>query len=164
MVQSRLSLEGPQTDLQPHAAASKATIAPPKQRRRYLSPFWRHFVEMNLAMWAGMGLGALLFIPLFAWVGTSRSEFRIHHPAAALLLMGFEMIAAMVAWMRYRGHDWRGCVEMAVAMLVPAIPLVACLQADVLSVGAAYGLYMAAMPLAMLALMLYRRPEYSMPM
>jgi hypothetical protein len=135
-----------------------------KPRKRHIPPFWRHFIEMNIAMWVGMGLGALLFIPIFAGFGTSRDEFRLHHPGLALLLMGSEMIVAMVAWMRFRRHGWRGCAEMMAAMVAPAIPLIACLQVHVLASGGANGLYMASMPLAMLALMFYRRSEYSMQM
>lgn len=135
--------------------------SPPK---RYISPFWRHFVEMSMAMWVGMGLGALFFGLLFAAFGTSRDQIRLHHAALLVLLMGFEMIAGMVAWMRYRGHGWRGCAEMAGAMVAPAIPLIACLQLHVLGFGATNGLYMASMPVAMLALMFYRRREYSMNM
>jgi hypothetical protein len=145
--------------------ASKPTaVAIKKQHKRYIPPFWRHFLEMNIAMWIGMGLGAGTFGLLFAAFGTSRAEIRLHHPAFIVLLMGFEMTAAMVAWMRFRGHGWRGCAEMAAAMVVPAIPLIACLQTHILAIGATNGLYMASMPVAMLALMLYRRSEYSMQM
>jgi hypothetical protein len=142
----------------PIAAATK------KQRKRYIPPFWRHFLEMNFAMWVGMGLGVVIFGLLFAAFGTSRDEIRLHHPALIVLLMGFEMTAAMVGWMRFRGHGWRGCAEMAAAMVVPAIPLAVCLQTHVLAIGPTNGLYMASTPVAMLALMFYRRSEYSMPM
>jgi len=139
-------------------------VATKKQHKRYIPPFWRHFLEMNVAMWVGMGLGAVIFGLLFAAFGTSRGEIRLRHPAYMVLLMGFEMTAAMVAWMRFRGHGWRGCAEMAAAMVVPAIPLIACLQTHVLAIGATNGLYMVSMPVAMLVLMLYRRSEYSMQM
>jgi hypothetical protein len=120
---------------------------------------------MNIAMWVGMAVGWLLFMPIFAAFGTTRDQFRIHHPALSLLLMGFEMIAGMVAWMRYRGHSWRSSAEMTAAMLAPAVPLIACLQVHALSAsGPAGAIYMASMPFAMLALMLYRRSEYSMHM
>jgi hypothetical protein len=166
MAQARVSTEERPFEVHAEREASKhpAIFSVEKQGKRHIPPFWRHFIEMNIAMWVGMGLGFLVFLPIFAGFGTSRDEFRLHHPAPALLLMGFEMIVAMVAWMRYRGHGWRGCTEMTAAMVAPALPLIACLQAHVLHSGPANGLYMASMPLAMLALMLYRRTEYSMQM
>jgi hypothetical protein len=165
MAQARVQTEDRSSTIQSERAASKPiAVATKKQRKRYIPPFWRHFLEMNIAMWVGMGLGAVIFGLLFAAFGTSRDEIRLHHPAFMVLLMGFEMTAVMVAWMRYRGHGWKGCAEMAAAMVVPAIPLIACLQAHVLAIGPTNGLYMASMPVAMLALMFYRRSEYSMQM
>jgi hypothetical protein len=36
-----------------------------------LSPFWRHFLEMNVAMFVGMGVGYVLFREILAVVGTT---------------------------------------------------------------------------------------------
>jgi hypothetical protein len=47
-------------------------------------------------------------------------------------------------------------------MFAPAIPIIALLRADVIAFAAVCGLYCATMMAAMLALMLYRRSEYSM--
>jgi hypothetical protein len=69
------------------------------------------------------------------------------------------MTVAMVLWMRYRGHGWRGCVEMAVAMVAPALPLIALRATGVIG-GAICGAYCALSVLAMLAVMLYRRSDY----
>jgi hypothetical protein len=165
MAQTEVQTEDRIARIEPESEPSKPTaVAPKKQHKRYIPPFWRHFLEMNIAMWVGMALGAGIFGLLFAAFGTSRDEIRLHHPAYIVLLMGFEMTAAMVAWMRFRGHGWRGCAEMAAAMVVPAIPLIACLQTHVLAIGPTNGLYMVSMPVAMLVLMLYRRSEYSMQM
>lgn len=154
MAQTEVQTEDRIARIESERKVSKPTaVATKKQHKRYIPPFWRHFLEMNIAMWVGMGLGAVIFGILFAVIGTSRDEMRLHHPAFMVLLMGFEMTAAMVAWMRYRGHGWRGCAEMAAAMVVPTIPLIACLQTHVLSIAATNGLYMASMPVAMLGLM-----------
>jgi hypothetical protein len=165
MAQTEVQTEDALARIESERKVSKQiAVATRKQHKRYIPPFWRHFLEMNIAMWVGMGLGVVIFGLLFAAFGTSRDEIRLHHPAYILLLMVFEMTVAMVAWMRYRGHGWRGCAEMAAAMVVPAIPLIACLQTHVLTIGPTNGLYMASMPVAMLALMFYRRSEYSMQM
>ena len=56
----------------------------------------------------------------------------------------------MVAWMRHRGHAWSICLEMAAAMIAPAIPLCLLRVADVISgsvCGAYCGLSLVAMGL-----------------
>ena len=58
--------------------------------------FVMHYVEMLLAMFAGM---LLLWMPLVALGRPDATELE-------LLGMAFTMTVPMVAWMRYRGH---GC-------------------------------------------------------
>ena len=118
--------------------------------------FTRHLVEMFLAMMAGMMVGAYL---LTTAVGTSVAEARREHAVAWVVVMAFDMTIPMVAVMLYRGHSWRSAGEMAAAMIVPALPIVACQLGHLVSseVGRAY------MPLsmvAMIALIVYRRREY----
>jgi cytochrome bd-type quinol oxidase subunit 2 len=118
--------------------------------------FTRHLVEMFLAMMAGMMVGAFL---LATAVGTSVAEARREHAVAWVVVMAFDMTIPMVAVMLYRGHSWRSAGEMAAAMIVPALPIVACLVSDVVSgdVGRAY---MPVSMVAMIALIVYRRSEY----
>jgi hypothetical protein len=79
-----------------------------------------------------------------------------------VLVEAFGMTVAMVVWMRYRGHAWRGCSEMAAAMVVPAIPLVGLRLTHVIN-GPVCGFYCAASFLSMILVMFYRRGEYSGP-
>lgn len=118
--------------------------------------FARHLVEMFLAMMAGMMFGAFL---LAAAIGTSVSEARREHAVAWVVVMAFDMTVPMVAAMLYRGHSRRSAGEMAAAMLVPALPIVACQLSDVVSgdIGRAY---MPVSMVAMIALIVYRRNEY----
>lgn len=118
--------------------------------------FARHLVEMFLAMMAGMMVGAFL---LASAVGTSVSEARREHAVAWVVVMAFDMTVPMVAVMLYRGHSRRSAGEMAAAMIVPALPIVACQLSHVVSgdVGRAY---MPVSMLAMIALFVYRRSEY----
>lgn len=118
--------------------------------------FTRHLVEMFLAMMAGMMVGAFL---LATAVGTSVAEARREYAVAWVVMMAFDMTIPMVAVMLYRGHSWRSAGEMAAAMIVPAVPIVACLVSDVVSgdVGRAY---MPVSMVAMIALIVYRRSEY----
>jgi glyoxylate carboligase len=78
---------------------------------RSIKQFARHYLEMVAAMVVGMAvLGgaseALLDLP--------------DETAVTLVEMAIAMTVPMVAWMRFRGHGWRVCNEMAAAMLIPA--------------------------------------------
>ena len=115
----------------------------------------RHLVEMLLAMMAGMMVGAVL---LSTALGTSVSEARRAHAVAWVIVMAFDMALPMVAVMLYRGHSRRSAAEMAAAMIVPALPIVACqLSHFGGDVGRAY---MPISMVAMIALIVYRRSEY----
>ena len=119
--------------------------------------FIRHYVEMVIAMFVGM---AVLALPARAALATAATSWSELGNEAMFLGMALEMTVPMVAWMRYRGHGWRPCNEMAAAMLLPTFAAIALLQT-----GADSGLLMAAehvaMLLAMLGAMLLRRDEYS---
>jgi hypothetical protein len=120
--------------------------------------FARHLVEMLLAMMAGMMVGAFLFATA---LGTSVPEARREHALAWVLVMALDMTVPMVAVMLYRRHSWRSAGEMAAAMILPALPIVALQQHHVVS-GSAGRLYMNVSMLAMIALIIYRRNEYRM--
>jgi hypothetical protein len=143
-------------------ATTAQSIASEIPYRRRLSRFWRHFLEMNLAMFIGMAVGAVLFRGILAAFGTTITQARLAYPELAVLVMGCNMTVPMVAWMRHRGHSWRGSAEMAAAMLVPAIPVIALLRLEVIVFAAVCALYCGLMMVAMLALMVYRRREYAM--
>lgn len=118
--------------------------------------FARHLVEMFLAMMAGMMVGAFL---LATAVGTSVSETRREHAVAWVVVMAFDMTVPMVAVMLYRGHSRRSASEMAAAMIVPALPIVALQLTHVVS-GQVGRAYMPVSMVAMIALIVYRRREY----
>jgi hypothetical protein len=119
--------------------------------------FVRHYVEMVIAMFVGM---AVLSLPARLALGAAGTSWSELGNEAMFLAMAVEMTVPMVAWMRYRGHDWRPCNEMAAAMLLPTFAAIALLQT-----GADAGILMAAehvaMLLAMLAAMLLRPAEYT---
>jgi flagellar biosynthetic protein FliP len=143
-------------------ATAAQTVAPEVHHIRRLLHFWRHFLEMSAAMWIGMVVGGVLFKAILAAFGTTITEVRLQYPELTVLVMGVNMTVPMVAWMRHRGHGWRSSAEMGVAMFAPAIPVIALVHSDVIGFAAVCGLYCAVMMAAMLALMLYRRSEYTM--
>ena len=114
--------------------------------------FARHYIEMLIAMFVGMvALGA----PFEALVSTDSAAVKVTE-------MGVTMTIGMVAWIRYRGHGWRPCIEMAALMLLPTA-----LALLLFAVGAAtetttlLGVQHVVMLPAMLIVMLLRRDEYS---
>jgi hypothetical protein len=118
--------------------------------------FIRHVLEMGLAMMIGMMVSAAIFLTA---VGMTAAEAMREHAVLFVVLQALGMTVAMVAWMRYRRHNWRSSSEMAAAMVVPAVPLICLRLLDVIS-GPICGLYCLATVVAMVALMLYRRSDY----
>ena len=99
--------------------------------------FVRHYVEMLVAMFAGMGV---LMLPT-AWalgaIGTSRSALHQDAPALMLLGMALTMTVPMVGWMRYRGHGLRASAELTASMLLPTLAVIGLLWSGlVVDVGA----------------------------
>src|SRR5512144_1188436 len=82
-----------------------------------LGLFILHFLEMLLAMMAGMPILYVLrnLIPAASSYSAAFGSGTI----LSDLAMGVFMTVPMVAWMIVRGHGWRHSVEMAVAMLAP---------------------------------------------
>lgn len=128
-----------------------------RESRGHLGHFLRHLFEMLLAMMLGMFAGGAVFV---AATGISAEDAIENHSVAWVTVMAFSMTAPMVAWMRHRHHPWHVCLEMASAMVAPAIPLCALRMADVIS-GGICGAYCGLSLVAMLSVMLYRRDYYS---
>ncbi|ROO86555.1 hypothetical protein EDD29_4128 [Actinocorallia herbida] len=128
---------------------------PARPARRW-GRFALHYLEMVLAMFAGM----LLLGMLRSALGVLDFSYE-RDPEPAYLLMAFDMSVGMAAWMRFRGHGWPATLEMCAAMFLPAVPLFPLLWLDVID---GEGLMVAAhvaMFLLMLAAMLRRLDEYT---
>ena len=92
--------------------------------------FVRHLLEMVAAMMVGMMASAAIFLSA---VGMTADAALRRHAVLFVVVQAVGMTVAMIAWMRYRGHAWRGCSEMAAAMVVPAIPLIGLRLAGVIN-------------------------------
>jgi hypothetical protein len=120
--------------------------------------FARHYAEMIVAMFAGMGLLIPVLIGVLAVFGLAM------HDSDTLMLgsMGVAMTVPMVAWMRFRGHGWAPCADMTAAMLVPTLAILVLLWSSTVEDA---GMLMVAehvvMLPSMLAAMLRRRDEYT---
>jgi hypothetical protein len=92
---------------------------------RSLLHFTRHYIEMVVAMVLGMIVLGLPGEALLRAFGTGTDQLQHDAPALALLAMAVIMTVPMVAWMRYRGHAWRPCHEMAASMFLPTFAVIA---------------------------------------
>ena len=121
--------------------------------------FARHYVEMVLVMLAGM---AALYVP--ARLATNALWPDVPGDDATLMLtrMGVAMTLPMVPWMRWRGHAWQPCMEMAAAMLAPVVGVLALeVLGGVTDAGLLMALEHLVMFAAMFAVMVARPREYS---
>ena len=78
--------------------------------------FLLHLLEMLIAMQAGMMLFHLVLglLRIFSISRAFESGTTLH-----ALTMTVFMTVPMVAWMIFRGHGWRHCIEMVAAMIAP---------------------------------------------
>jgi hypothetical protein len=128
-------------------------------RNRLTQAFARHYMEMVLVMLVGM---AVLAVPArwasaALWPGVDQDDTTL-----MLGRMAATMTLPMLPWMRWRGHGWRPSLEMAGAMVVPAIAVIALLEAELVAgVGLLMTIEHAAMFVAMFGVMIARPQEYS---
>jgi hypothetical protein len=159
MAQARAPTTRPAPDRPLGEAASTAqTIAPEVRHKPHIWLFWRHFLEMFAVMVVGMIAAVAIFLTI---VQVTWGEALVQNPVQSLLVVAAGMTVPMAAWMRLRGHGWRSSAEMAAAMLLPVIPFL-CLVWFNVTKSAQCGGYCIATIAAMLALMFYRRSEYTM--
>ena len=141
-----------------HEAAIGTTITSQPSRGRQTLRFLRHFGEMVLAMLLGMAVfdvvNGVILVPMgFAYLSDS--------PEASALAMAVAMTVPMVAWMRIRKHTWRLNAEMAGAMIVPTVLLIAVCALGLLPrTSLMLGTHLLMLP-AMLAVMLARWRDYT---
>jgi hypothetical protein len=87
----------------------------PHPRGHRVRHFVRHYLEMVVAMLVGMAaFGALEDL---VWPALTA------RPDVGVLVMATNMSLGMGAWMRYRGHSWRGIAEMSASMYAPFLVL-----------------------------------------
>ena len=136
------------------------TITAQPTRIRQTLRFLQHFGEMVLAMLLGMGVFALVNGLILIPLGFPYLSARLF-PYTYAAAMAVAMTVPMVAWMRIRKHTWRLSVEMAGAMLVPTVLLIAvCSLGHLPRTVLITGVHILMVP-TMLAAMLYRWRDYT---
>lgn len=120
--------------------------------------FWRHYLEMVLAMGAGMAVFGTLRMLAAEALGWSAWFERLEPMALA---MAAEMSLGMALWMRIRRHGWTPILEMSAAMFVPFVVLLVPYWAGLLGGGAVMLAGHLLMLPAMALVMLGRPDEYT---
>jgi hypothetical protein len=138
------------------------TVVSGSERGKRLKRFLRHVIEMTVAMMLGMAVLGMTFRAIhLAVFGTGFDAAWHEHTELAVFAMTFTL--PMVALMRYRGHGWERCGEMAAAMFGLAFALLVPFWLGALSADAVLPLEMALMLPAMIAVMGLRFDEYAGP-
>ena len=121
--------------------------------------FLLHLLEMLIAMQVGMGLFHLMLGLIHIYSSSRAFEYGTNLHAFTMTVF---MTIPMVAWMIFRGHGWRHCIEMVVAMIAPValIGLLCQIGLDEYLPWLA-GLSTPLMFLGMILAMLYRRDHYT---
>ncbi|MFD2082485.1 hypothetical protein SAMN05421678_10270 [Actinopolymorpha cephalotaxi] len=126
--------------------------APPRRRDRPLWIAGRHYLEMVVAMVAGMMLLGPVWTTATVVLGGREILGRVD---AGALVMATNMAIGMAIWMRYRGHGWVPIAQMSAAMYVPFLAFLVpywldAVSGDVVMLGG-HVLMLPAMAVAMLA-------------
>ncbi|HEX2127919.1 MAG TPA: hypothetical protein VHF58_01745 [Solirubrobacterales bacterium] len=100
---------------------------------RSILNFAKHYAEMVLVMFAGMGVFFGVAVAVAAAVGSSYGELRDDAPALVLFGMGLGMTAAMVWWMARRGHSRAANRAMALSMILPTVLVLALLASGAMT-------------------------------
>jgi len=140
------------------ACHTPADAGPPMTARRRWRKLTVHYLEMVIAM--AVGMVALHPVWTFALDAVGWSGF-LDSPEAMAMVMATNMTIAMTAWMRFRGHSWRPCVEMGAAMYLPFVVLFVPMWAGLISSGAMYLWGHVLMLVAMAGAMAIRPDEYA---
>ena len=137
------------TDTAPHAPLP----GPARSRGHRAWHFVRHYLEMVVAMLVGMvALGPLEGL---VWPDlTARAD-------VGVMVMATNMAIGMGAWMRFRGHSWRGIAEMSASMYVPFAVLLVPYWTGAIGANALMTWGHVLMFPAMAAAMLLRPAEYA---
>jgi hypothetical protein len=117
-----------------------------------------HYVEMVIAM--AVGMVALHPVWTFALDAIGWSAV-LDSSEAMAMVMATDMTIAMTAWMRFRGHGWRPCIEMAAAMYVPFLVLFPPMWAGLIDSGGMLLWGHVLMLFAMAGAMALRPSEYA---
>ncbi len=133
-------------------ASGCAPVPSLRSRRSTVRHLVRHSLEMVVVMLIGMVV--LSLVQQLVWTSLN------FYSAVGVLVIATDMALSMGAWMRVRGHSWRGIAEMAASMYGPFIVLLVPYWKGAFS-GAELMAWGHVLMLPAMALVMYlRRAEY----
>jgi len=130
-------------------ASGCAPVPSVRSRRSTVRHLVRHSLEMLVVMLIGMVVLGL--VKQLVWPSLNL------YSAVGVLVIATDMAISMGAWMRVRGHSWRGIAEMSAAMYGPFIVLLVPYWTKAIS-GAELMAWGHLLMLPAMALVMYRRP------
>jgi hypothetical protein len=118
-----------------------------------------HLLEMCLAMC----IGGIPLIVLFFVAATKMGYPNLiqQSPELSVLVVGFILSLPMMAWMRFRGHEWQPTLEMASTTIILAILLVGLGMLGVLEKSSLFELMRSLACPVMIIPMLFRVDVYT---
>jgi hypothetical protein len=139
------------------SAMTTETSAPSRPSQHSRSHAARHFVLHYVEMVVAMLVGMFVLGPVESLVWPSLTA----RADVGALVMATNMSLGMGAWMRFRGHSWRGIAEMSAAMYLPFVALLVPFWAGAIGEGALMLWGHLSMLLLMALVMILRPSEYS---
>ncbi len=128
---------------------------PPVNRTARIRSFVWHLLQMILAMQVGMWLYMLFADQL---VPANYRAAVAAYPLFDFWMMMLAMTLPMLLLMWYHKYNWRYCLGMTVAMLVPVGLLTVLTQLDLMSICSLHCNGQTAMVMGMAIFMFFRRP------
>jgi hypothetical protein len=120
--------------------------------------FFRHFLEICAVMCVGAVTLSFIFFGV-AWLMGFR-DLVDETPEFSTLVLAVNLALPMIAWMRFRGHEWRPTLEMAVAPVVLGVLLIVAGWLDIIPRNEVFELETSLACLSMLIPMLFRLDLY----
>ena len=126
---------------------------------RPVGRFVLHLLEMCMVMCAGAATLSLLFFGAATLLGYP--DLLQTAPELVVLVIALNLSAPMLAWMRYRGMDWKPTLEMAGSTMVVGLALIAAYWMDLVARDSLVEIQTSLACPVMLAVMLVRFRLYS---
>jgi hypothetical protein len=129
---------------------------------RFLRPVGRfmiHLVEMCMVMCAGAVVLSVLFFGAAGLLGYSNLPQQA--PELSVLAIAVNLSLPMLAWMRFRGMDWRPTLEMSGSTMLVGLALIAAYWLDIVAKSSLIQVQTSLACPVMLAVMLLRFRLYS---
>jgi hypothetical protein len=121
--------------------------------------FGLHVLEMCVVMCVSLAVLGVVASAVTTTLGLS--DVREEAPVLSALVVTAVLAGSMVAWMRFRGMEWRPTLEMAAPALAAGVLIIAGYLAGVIAEAALIGSVCGVACVGMVAVMLFRSRLYS---